>query len=216
MSQNNLEKLKYITNPSTFEQPMFRYYTSEFNPVSSIVYGADGIIKNNVQPKTDTQYTRNVSVLDNKSTLSDNLNKKYYPSLNGGFTGKGDPNDYSNKINIENEFKLPQYNKFNQYPKFKSSDGRIFNLENDRRRNLDYSNYIQTGGMTNTGFGNIDELSKNKNGLSTRDVEMTIRDTEIDRFHFTFKNYQHEVYGSNPIPQDTRYLNKKNNLNKNV
>ena len=212
MEQNNLKKLKFITNPSTFEQPMFRYYTAEFNPVSSIVYGADGIIKNNVEPKTNTQYTRNLSVLDNKA-LSDDLNKKYYPNLNTSFTTKGDPNDYSKKINIENEFKLPPYNKFNESPQFKSSDGRIFNLENDRRRNLDYSNYIQTAGMTNTGFGNIEELSKIKNGIATRDVDMTIRDTEIDRFHFTFKNYQHEVYGSNPYPKDTRYLNKKNNLN---
>lgn len=212
MEQNNSKKLKFITNPSTFEQPMFRYYTAEFNPVSSIVYGADGMINNNVEPKTNTQYTRNLSVLDNK-TLSDDLTKKYYPSLNTTFTAKGDPNDYSKKINIENEFKLPSFNKFNQSPQFKSSDGRIFNLENDRRRNLDYSNYIQTAGKTNTGFGNIDELSKIKNGLSTRDVDMTIRDTEIDRFHYTFKNYQHEVYGSNPFPKDTRYLNKKNNLN---
>ena len=63
--------------------------------------------------------------------------------------------------------------------------------------------------MSNNGFGDLNNLSKIKYGESTRDIQGTIRDSEVDRFHFTYRNYQHEIYGANPYPQDTRYLNKK-------
>ena len=113
------------------------------------------------------------------------------------------------KIKIDNEFTRPGYNKSNQIPEFKSNDNRTFKLVNDRRRNLDHSEYINIGSMTNTGFGNISDFSKIKYGTSTRDIDGTYRDRELDRFHFTYRNFQHELYGSNAIPQDTRYLNKK-------
>ena len=121
----------------------------------------------------------------------------------------GNPNDFSKKVNIESEFKIPEYSKVGEIPEFKSNDGRIFKLTNDRRRNLDYSEYLLPGSKISTGFSNINNLSQIKYGDATRDVNGSSRDKELDRFHFTYRNYQNPVYGSNEFPKDTRYLNKK-------
>lgn len=186
--QYNLNsKMKYFSNTKQFEQPIFRYYQD---------------IQPNEYPlniNTNTQYTRNVSNTKENSNilLSSNFDNKYFPQqlTSTMYNTSAHPVDYSNKIDIENSIK--------------SNDNRTFNLFHDRRRNLDYSNYILPGSRTNTGFGNINDFSKIKYGESTRDLNGPIRDKEIDRFHYTHRNYQHELYGSNPFPKDTRYLNKK-------
>ena len=190
--QNNTNsKVKYFLDTRTFNQSL----TSSNNQL------LDNIVMN-------TTYTRNKdkwsdqdqlnNVLSNScNKLESNFDSKYFPSslLEANVNKIGVQFDYGTKINIENEFK--------------SKDGRKSTLIHDRRRNLDHSEYIRSGSMTNSGFGNLNDLSRIKYGESTRDIQGTIRDSEIDRFHFTYRNYQHEVYGSNPLPGDTRYLNKK-------
>jgi hypothetical protein len=190
--QNNTNsKVKYFLDTRTFNQSL----TSSNNQL------LDNIVMN-------TTYTRNKdkwsdqdqlnNVLSNScNKLESNFDSKYFPSslLEANVNKIGVQFDYGTKINIANEFK--------------SKDGRKSTLIHDRRRNLDHSEYIRSGSMTNSGFGNLNDLSRIKYGESTRDIQGTIRDSEVDRFHFTYRNYQHEVYGANPYPQDTRYLNKK-------
>jgi hypothetical protein len=203
---NKNTKMKFISGPTTLEEPIFRYYTSTFKPVDSIIYGADSKIKKNANINTNTQYTRNGGNADINKNMTSDFDKTFFP----GFLGKGDPNVYSSNIGIENELKKPLC-EVDENTKFKSNDGRFFTKAHDRRRNLDYSNHINPGLMINAGFGNIEQLSRIKYGENTRDLEQTTRDTEFDRFHFTFQDFQHEIYGSNPKPADTRYLNKKFN-----
>jgi len=207
-------KLKYFTNSRQFEQPLFRYYQDTIvQPNSSMIFGASGDFVSGIN--TNTQYTRNIpdpSVLKNTTTVAAGFDSKFFPSF--GYTNTlggtiGDPRDRANKVGIESEFKMPVHSKKNEIPEFKSNDGRSFKLVSDRRRNLDYSNYIPAGSKTNAGFGNINDFSKIKYGEFTRDVQGPSRDIELDRFHPTYRNFQHEVYGSNPLPKDTRYLNKK-------
>ncbi len=206
---NSFGKLKYYTNPRQFEQPLFRFYQDAAPAPTSMIYGAGGSTTFN-GINSNTQYTRNIPDFSKSetSTVVPGFDSKYFPQpLNTG----GNYLDYSKKVSIESEFKIPEHSKKNEIPEFKSTDGRSFKLVHDRRRNLDYSNYIPAGSKTNTGFGNIADFSKIKYGQSTRDMQgqPPARDIEQDRFHFTFRNYQHEVYGSNPYPKDTRYLNKK-------
>ena len=175
-----------------------------------VVVDLNGLNMMNNQNKDKISNT----LLESNNKVESNFDLKYFPSslldtkVNSSRTS-GLQFDYSNKINIENEFKIPEHSKTGQISEFKSKDGRSFRLVNDRRRNLDHSEYIRSGSMSNSGFGNLNDLSKIKYGESTRDIQGSIRDSEVDRFHFTYRNYQHEVYGSNPLPGDTRYLNKK-------
>jgi len=211
--QNNLKsKLKYYSNTRVFEQPLFRYYNPDvtFDRPKSLLFNPDGKFDKKSNKNINTQYTRNKSETpNNKPVLG--FDSKYFPNYKNHpqFISKGDPVDYGNKIDIESEFKSPEYSKTGKIPEFKSNDGRTFILTNDRRRNLDYSEYIPAGSMTNTGYSDINDFSKLKYGDSTRDMQGPSRDKEQDRFHFTYRNYQHQVYGSNPYPADTRYLNKK-------
>ncbi len=207
---NSFGKLKYYTNPRQFEQPLFRFYQDSIPLTNSLVYGANGLTTTFAGINSNTQYTRNITEVSksNTSTVVSGFDSKYFPQpLNTG----GNPMDYAQKVSIESEFKIPVHSKKNQIPEFKSTDGRSFKMVHDRRRNLDHSDYIPAGSKTNTGFGNIADFSKIKYGMSTRDMQGQgpSRDIEQDRFHFTFRNFQHEVYGSNPFPKDTRYLNKK-------
>ncbi len=219
---NSFGKLKYYTNPRQFEQPLFRFYQDAAPATGSMIYGAGGMsFQDGMRPSvngstsfsginSNTQYTRNITDINKSdtSTVVPGFDSKYFPQpLNTG----GNYLDYSKKVSIESEFKMPEHSKRNEIPEFKSTDGRSFKLVHDRRRNLDHSSYIPAGSKTNTGFGNIADFSKIKYGQSTRDMQGQgpSRDIEQDRFHFTFRNYQHSVYGSNPFPQDTRYLNKK-------
>ena len=219
--QNNLNsKIKYFSNTRVFEQPLFRYNSEiDFDKSKSMLYNPNGQISYGSNLNTNTEYTRNKLQEPNNKTVS-SFDSKYFPSTpllvdrdisNPSARPKleNTQKDYGNKINIENEFKIPEHSKKGEIPEFKSTDGRSFKLINDRRRNLDHSEYIRSGSMINTGFGNINNFSKIKYGESTRDIQGPSRDKEIDRFHFTFRNYQDQVYGSNPYPQDTRYLNKK-------
>lgn len=203
---NSFGKIKYYTNPRQFEQPLFRFYQDSI-PSNSMIYGANGMsFQDGIN--SNTQYTRNITDFNKTQTSNvvPGFDSKYFPQP---LNTTGNPLDCASKVSIESEFKMPQHSKMNEIPDFKSNDGRSFKLVHDRRRNLDHSNYIPAGSKTNTGFGNISDFSKIKYGQSTRDVQGPSRDIEQDRFHFTYRNYQHEVYGSNPYPKDTRYLNKK-------
>ena len=237
--QNNFNsKIKYYSNTRVFEQPLFRFNSEiDFDKSQSILYNPNGQISYKSNINTNTEYTRNKLQESNNKTVS-SFDSNYFPSTtllkdinisNSSVRSNISnpsvrpnisnpsvrPNilntqkDYGTKINIENEFKIPEHSKKGEIPEFKSTDGRNFKLINDRRRNLDHSDYIRSGSMSNSGFGNLNNLSKIKYGESTRDIQGSLRDVEIDRFHFTYRNFQHEVYGSNPYPKDTRYLNKK-------
>jgi hypothetical protein len=194
--QNNTNsKVKYFLDTRTFNQ------SSTF---------LNNQLLDNIN--INTSYTRNKDqtsniLPDSCNKLQSNFDSKYFPSsLLETNVNKSSKNglqfDYANKINIENEIKIQS-----------AKDCTSTSLNNcrihDRRRNLDHSDYIRSGSMSNSGFGNLNNLSKIKYGESTRDIQGSIRDSEVDRFHFTYRNYQHEVYGSNPLPGDTRYLNKK-------
>lgn len=200
--QNNTNsKVKYFLDTRTFNQSL----TSSNNQL------LDNIVMN-------TTYTRNKdkwseqdqlnNILSNSSNkLESNFDSRYFPSslLEANVNKIGVQFDYGNKTGVQFDYG----NKINIENEFKSKDGRKSTLIHDRRRNLDHSEYIRSGSMVNSGFGNLNDLSRIKYGESTRDIQGTIRDSEVDRFHFTYRNYQHEVYGANPYPQDTRYLNKK-------
>jgi len=212
---NSNSKVKYFLDTRTFNQPLT--FSNNYSKSNSILYNPNNQLLDNII--MNTEYTRNKdkisnTLLESNNKVESNFDLKYFPSslldtkVNSSRTS-GLQFDYSNKINIENEFKIPEHSKTGQISEFKSKDGRSFRLVNDRRRNLDHSEYIRSGSMSNSGFGNLNDLSKIKYGESTRDIQGSIRDSEVDRFHFTYRNYQHEVYGSNPLPGDTRYLNKK-------
>jgi hypothetical protein len=190
--QYNLNsKMKYFSNTKQFEQPIFRYYQD----MSSSQFPLN----------VNTQYTRNVQGIKNDDStkiFSSDFNNKYFSEklTSTIYNTSAHPVDYSNKVDIENNVKLPE---------FKSNDERTFRLVHDRRKNLDHSNYIPSGSRINVGFNNVNDFSKIKYGESTRDINGPVRDKELDRFHYTYRNYQHELYGSNPFPKDTRSLNKK-------
>jgi hypothetical protein len=192
-NQNNSNtKVKYFVDTRTFNQP------------STFV---NNQLLDNIN--INTSYTRNKDqtnniLSDSCNKLQSNFDSKYFPSslLEINVNKNGLQFDYANKINIDNEFK------FQSTKDCKSTSSNNCRIH-DRRRNLDHSEYIRSGSMSNSGFGNLNDLSRIKYGDSTRDIQGSIRDSEIDRFHFTYRNYQHEVYGSNPLPGDTRYLNKK-------
>jgi len=232
-------KMKYFSNTCIFEQPLYRVNNSDIpNTNANININTDTQYTRNNKSKFDSKYFPN-TLLEQKSNYnptqvfipliktstpfdSTSSQLSVQPSCKSQakiLNSTKDQKDYGQKINIENDFKglnvpIKVYppdtlNKRLNVPEFKSTDGRSFKLVNDRRRNLDHSEYIRSGSMINTGFGNINNFSKIKYGESTRDIQGSLRDVEIDRFHFTYRNYQHTVYGSNPFPQDTRYLNKK-------
>ena len=192
-NQNNSNsKVKFFVDTRTFNQP------------STFV---NNQLLDNIN--INTSYTRNKDqtnniLPDSCNKLQSNFDSKYFPSslLEINVNKNGLQFDYANKINIDNEFK------FQSTKDCKSTSSNNCRIH-DRRRNLDHSEYIRSGSMSNSGFGNLNDLSRIKYGDSTRDIQGSIRDSEIDRFHFTYRNYQHEVYGSNPLPGDTRYLNKK-------
>lgn len=219
---NSNSKLKYFLDTRTFNQPLTFSNNNNYNKSNSILYNPNNQLLDNII--MNTSYTRNNEKTRNNERINkveSKFDSKYFPSslletkldssrTFGSLSGtSGLQFDYSNKINIENEFKIPEHSKTGEISEFKSKDGRSFKLVNDRRRNLDHSDYIRSGSMSNSGFGNLNDLSIIKYGDSTRDIQGSIRDSEVDRFHFTYRNYQHEVYGSNPLPGDTRYLNKK-------
>ena len=206
--QNNSNgKLKYYSNSRHFEQPLFKFYQNSLDPL------CDSTKTSSNQINTNTQYTRNIPFKKNilSNTVESGFDNKYFPKKEISYprstigdprSTMGDPRDRANKIDIESQFKL-----------INNKDTRDVRFEptHDRRRNLDYSDYIPAGSKANAGFGNIIDFSKIKYGESTRIIETqeSLRDKELDRFYPTFRNYQHEVYGSNPYPKDTRYLNKK-------
>jgi len=200
MSTNNAEsKLKYFTTPTSYQNIFTNYPTVTNN--NSIIYGANGnMLNQNDHKMFDTVYTRDSDI--NKPSID--FDKVFFPS----YINKGDPNDYSSKIDIETNFKISDHEKLNKIPTVKSSDGRTFDICQDRRRNLNHSSYIPGSLMVDKGFGNLNEFGKIKYGTSTRDELLTVRDHEYDRFHFTYRNYQNPIYGTNLPPQDTRYLNK--------
>ena len=60
------------------------------------------------------------------------------------------------------------------------------------------------------GYGpDMDRFAQNKFGISTRGKQKSISDEEIDRTHFTFRDYQSGTWGTFPEPENTRLTNKK-------
>jgi hypothetical protein len=60
------------------------------------------------------------------------------------------------------------------------------------------------------GYGpDMDRFAQNKFGISTRSKNKSISDSEMDRTHFTFRNYQDGTWGTFPEPENTRLTNKK-------
>jgi len=70
--------------------------------------------------------------------------------------------------------------------------------------------YEPTPNLSSGGYGeNLDLFAENKFGQNTRDNNESISGDNIDRFHFTFRNYQNSNIGSFPDPENTRLTNKK-------
>lgn len=78
-----------------------------------------------------------------------------------------------------------------------------------------YAPYEPTPNLGHGGYGeNMDRFAQNKYGESTRNKHESISDQELDRTHFTYRNYQDGNWGSFPDPENTRLTNKKTLNNK--
>lgn len=70
--------------------------------------------------------------------------------------------------------------------------------------------YEPTPNFSHGGYGtDLDRFAQNKYGVNTRDKHESLSDVEIDRFHFTYRDYQKGDWGTFPLPENTRLTNKK-------
>jgi hypothetical protein len=195
--KKNPSKLKYIENTEN-NKPAFMFNNTNYNNNQSIIYGNSSLI----QQSNDfsTKYTRNDEKYNARPIID--FDKKFVPITTGG-----DYQDYLTKIDIENGLKIKEYEKKNKLENVESTDGKKFEQCTDRQRNINNASY-QPSNILN--YGNRHpEIETNKFNISTREQQLTIREQELDRFHFTYRNYQNDIFGSNPLPSDTRNLNKK-------
>ena len=200
--QNNMNsKMKFVSNDE-YNAPLFRNICDFQN--TSLTYGADGRLRNE-KIEMNTQYTKSSKGFVIDDEMDDAFSNKYFSNLSGNrnaqkcvFTEEEqmeDKKDATKHKKVSKMEKDPRYN-------------RDYSCS-EKSRFIDHSSYIPGGSMETGGFGDINNFSKPKYGVSTRNNRETISDTAIDRFHYTFRNYQTPHVGSNPLPEDTRHRNKQ-------
>lgn len=197
--QNNKNmKVKYITKDN-YEAPLFRNICEFEN--SGMMYGADGQLTKQ-KMKTSTTYTKNgkQDVYD-QDLYDDNFDSRFFPNLNA----KKQSNVFNDDEVTEDESNAYHCDKINA----KNANNQHIRCK-EKSRYIEYS-YVPGGSMQNGGFGNLDRFSDLKQGIDTRNKHETVSDIAIDdyTFHHTFVNYESASLGSNPLPENTRYANKK-------
>lgn len=196
--QDNMNaKMKFISNDK-YEGPLFRNICDFQN--NDLTWGVDGKLSK-TKVSMSTQYTKNSSDIISDD-MDDEMGKQFFPgfsTVNNSekcmFTEEEQINDTMEATDHLKVNKMEQYN-------------RDYSCS-EKSRYLDHSSYIPGGTLRKNNYGNIDEYTKPKYGVSTRNNRETISDKEIDRFHYTFRQYQHPHTGSNPLPEDTRRINKQ-------
>ena len=195
---NSKSKMKFVTNDS-YTAPLFRNIC-DFQHTGNM-YSADGSFS---QKKLDmnTEYTKNSKKNLDEGLVSDvdnDFDSQYFP----GFTTVHTQGNGCIMEGEEDEVDEEKYNKTQ-----KSNRGLKCS---EKRRYINHGDYVPGASMQVGGFGNLDNFATQKFGVATRNDHATVSDMEIDRFHFTYRNYQHEHLGSNPLPEDTRHHNKQFN-----
>jgi hypothetical protein len=200
---NQNMKMKFISN-DRYEAPLFRNIC-DFQNESSVMYGADGRVRKQKISMT-TEYTKNSKGFIDDDEMDNDFDAAYFP----GFSTLNTPckgSLFSAEEIVEDEMMSKKHNKIG-----KDEKNYRYNREvscSEKSRYIDQSSYIRGGSMETGGFSNnLDRFSALKQGNATRNIQDTIADEEIDRFHFTFRNFQHPHTGSNPLPEDTRHRNK--------
>lgn len=196
---NKNMKVKYITRDN-YEAPLFRNICEFEN--SGLSYGADGqLTKQKI--KTSTTYTKNGKHSVKDEDLDDGFDTRYFPNL----TAKQSSNVFNDREIAEDEMEAYHCGKIGKKNNVKHND---YIKCREKSRYIEHS-YVPGGSMQSGGFGNLDRFSDLKQGMQTRSKHDTVSDTAIDNytFHHTFRNYQTAVLGSNPLPENTRYANKK-------
>lgn len=198
---NRNMKMKFRTQE--FEAPLFRNIC-DFES-SGMMYGADGqLVSGN--GKITTEYTKNSKRNIKDELLDDNFDNKFFPNLNAKKTS----NIFNNEEAIEDEATAYHCDKLGKKDKKNVYDGDRYVRCREKSRYIEH-NYIPGGSMETGGFGNLDRFSDLKQGIATRNKHDTVSDQRVDdyRFHYTFRDYQSEHIGSYPLPENTRYANKK-------
>ena len=193
---NHRAKVKFVTN-DRYEAPLFRNACDYQH--NGIMYGTDGKIRKE-KINMNTQYTKNTKGLFDDEDMDPNFDSMYFP----GFTT---PDTLENNHVLMGEIR-PEYTRDNKKERDYDNDDLT---SNEKSRFINHGSYIPGGSMEHGGFGTLDNFSRLKYGDATRNTHSTIMDTEVDRFHYTFRNYQHEHYGSNPDPENSRRHNKSFN-----
>jgi hypothetical protein len=196
--QDNMNaKMKFVSN-DRYEAPLFRNIC-DFQH-NDLMYGADGRLRNEKTSMT-TQYTKNSKGYIDDDIMDDKFDRQFFPGFSTLDTKKKCMFNEEEMLEDEHQsLKSTRMGKQEKNPRYNCSE---------KSRYIDHSSYVPGGSMETGGFGNIDNFSRPKYGVSTRNTRETISDKEIDRFHYTFRNYQHPHTGSNPLPEDTRHRNKQ-------
>lgn len=192
--QNNKRtKMKFITN-DTYNVPLFRNICDYQH--NGKLYSVSGEMSDK-KVNMSTQYTKNSkkTLDETDDAFDDEFDSQYFP----GFSTKTDNTTKDEEMSINDK----------QY-RTACNSGRGIRYS-EKSRYIDHGSYVPGASMQVGGFGNLDNFSSHKFGTATRNDHETISDKEIDRFHYTYRNYQHEHLGSNPFPEDTRHYNKEFN-----
>ena len=202
---NKKMKVKYVENDpyDPYKAPLFRNIC-EFNN-GGMFYGADGqYIK---QPlNMTTEYTKNGKRGVSEYDFDDEFDTTYFPSMNSRKQG----NLFNNVEEEQDEQDACNYKKIGKNDREKSIyNGDRYVRCSEKSKYINHASYVYGGSMETGGFGNLNRFSDLKIGEATRNQSETISDAPINRFHYTYRNYQDGHVGSNPLPEDTRYHNKK-------
>jgi len=199
-------KVKFISN-DTYEAPLFHNMCDYQH--NGLMYGADGNMHDQ-KISTNTQYTKNSKGSITNDEFDDGFDSMYFPGFTISDTvDKQMSSDIYRRDGKTKEQDVDCNSESNISSKFRQDNGCI--SSNEKSRYINHGDYMPGGSMESGGFGDLDNFSKLKYGEATRNNHTTVMNDEIDRFHYTFRNYQHEHYGSNPFPEDSRRQNKSFN-----
>jgi len=198
---NKNMKIKYTTQE--FEAPLFRNIC-EFEG-SGMMYGANGQFTNE-KSKMTTEYTKNGKKSVNDELLSDEFDNEFFPGLNANKSS----NIFNSAEVEEDEYEAYHCDKMNKNEKKDVYNGDRYVRCKQKSKYIEHS-YVPNASKETGGFGNLNRFSDLKQGISTRGNHDTVSDQNIEQytFHYTFKDYQNANLGSTPLPENTRYANKK-------